>query len=353
MRMGAASRGPVPDDAAHAVWSLRSSPTAATDGLRAPMEGTGASVVAPPRGPRASPPVRRRAPLRDPRPSPAGRVPSPTAGRGRVRSPPTARRLRDRPGRTGSPSHWSLGRAWTARCCWGKRGIAAARSARDAPRGHDPQHLERGHDAVARHGVLEDDHVARLLAAEVRPRQLHAFEDVLVADGGAHDLPAGRLDGPLQPTVGQDRYDQAAGERLARRRSRARMPRTSSPSTIRPGRSTAMSRSASPSRANPTSAPRSDRVHQRRRVRRPGATLMFLPSGSMWIASTAPRSRPGSARRAPRPTRWPRRARCGGPRHGWPRRGPTGAAVSVDRVAASIWRPSANCRPRRVHPRAR
>ena len=75
---------------------------------------------------------------------------------------------------------------------------------------HDPQDLERGHDPVARGGVLEQDDVAALLAAQDRSRHLHPLEDVLVADGGPDDVAAGRLDGRLESAVREHRHDEAA-----------------------------------------------------------------------------------------------------------------------------------------------
>ena len=41
-------------------------------------------------------------------------------------------------------------------------------------------------------------------------RDLHPLEDVLVADRGPDDLPAGRLDDRLEPAVREDRHDEAA-----------------------------------------------------------------------------------------------------------------------------------------------
>ena len=79
-----------------------------------------------------------------------------------------------------------------------------------APAGHDPQHLEGGDDPVARRRVLQDDHVAALLAAQRSPADLHPLEDVLVADRGPDDLPAGRLHDRLEPAVREHRYDEAA-----------------------------------------------------------------------------------------------------------------------------------------------
>jgi hypothetical protein len=96
---------------------------------------------------------------------------------------------------------------------------------RSAGPGHHPEDLERGDDPVARGRVLEDDHVAALLAAEAGPRDLHPLEDVLVADGRPDDLAAGRLDRGLEPAVRQDGHDERALGRTPRSmRSRARSP---------------------------------------------------------------------------------------------------------------------------------
>src|SRR5207253_2785348 len=73
---------------------------------------------------------------------------------------------------------------------------------------HDPQDLQRGHDPVARRGVLTDDDVAALLTAEATAGDLHSLEDVLVTDGGADDRPARGFDRLLEPAVRQDRHDQ-------------------------------------------------------------------------------------------------------------------------------------------------
>jgi hypothetical protein len=64
--------------------------------------------------------------------------------------------------------------------------------------------------------VVQDDDVARLLAAEGGARHLHALEDVLVADRRADDLTAGSLDRPLQAAVREDRHDETARQRPVR-----------------------------------------------------------------------------------------------------------------------------------------
>ena len=61
--------------------------------------------------------------------------------------------------------------------------------------------------------------MAALLAAEARPRHEHRGQDVLVADRGADQAPARGLDRVLQPTVGQDRHDQAVAVQGAARQS--------------------------------------------------------------------------------------------------------------------------------------
>ena len=58
---------------------------------------------------------------------------------------------------------------------------AASSDSRLPAAGHDVQHLECGHDAVAAGGVLGHDHVAALLAADAGTRDQHRLEDVLVA----------------------------------------------------------------------------------------------------------------------------------------------------------------------------
>ena len=143
-------------------------------------------------------------------------------------------------------------------------GSVSARSARAAPRrGHDAQDLERRHEPVARRGVLADDDVAALLAAEARPGDLHALEDVLVADGRAHDRPRRRPRPPAEDrrsTARTRRASRSPGRRVGTR-PRARADRARGcrgpgrRRRRRPVPSTATSRSASPSSANPRSAP--------------------------------------------------------------------------------------------------
>ena len=70
-------------------------------------------------------------------------------------------------------------------------------------------------------------------------------------------------------------------------RSSAHSPSSWSPSTTRPCRSTTTRRSASPSSAKPRSAPRAITCSARSAgAVAPQPTLMFSPSGSLWITST-------------------------------------------------------------------
>ena len=125
---------------------------------------------------------------------------------------------------------------------------------RPRPRRHHPQDLEGGDDPVARGRVLADDDVAALLAAQAgarRPACPRGCTCRRPACGST--LPAGRLDGRLEPAVREDRHDErpAGAARRARAGRGPGCPRTWSPSTTRPDASTAISRSASPSSAKP------------------------------------------------------------------------------------------------------
>ena len=168
--------------------------------------------------------------------------------------------------------------------------MAAASSARPAPPpAHDPQDLERGHDAVTGRRVLEDDHMAALLAAQAGARHLHPLEDVLVADRRPDDQPAGRLDRGLEPAVGQDRHDEHPAGQLPAfeaiegedaedlvavdHPARRRRPRSAGRRRRR-GRS----RRRRPRRPPPRPATRARSLRRR--------TLMLTPSGSAWMTLT-------------------------------------------------------------------
>ena len=195
-----------------------------------------------------------------------------------------------------------------------------------------PQHLERGDDAVAGRRVLADDHVAALLAAEAGARRPHPLEDVLVADRRAHDPAAGRLDRRLEPAVREDRRRRGPPRRARRARAgRARGCRGAGRRRRRrPAASTASSRSASPSRAKPMSAPRSTTAAASDAgAVAPQPTLMLTPSGALWIdLDGAPRSPRGSRARRRRRSRWRSRGRCAGRRRRT-RRGEPEAVLAI------------------------
>ena len=107
------------------------------------------------------------------------------------------------------------------------------------------------------------------------------------------------------------------------------MPRTWSPSTTRPAASTAISRSASPSRANPTSAPRAaTSAASDAGAVAPDSTLMFTPSGSLWMTSTVA---PVAARISGPDDRRPSRSRSRGRSAARP---PRSIAASAEPVVA-------------------
>src|SRR4030042_1231276 len=65
------------------------------------------------------------------------------------------------------------------------------------PLGHDLEHPQGGQDAVSRREVVEEDRVARLLPAQIRPPGDHLFMDVLVADLRPEEPEAARFEGPF------------------------------------------------------------------------------------------------------------------------------------------------------------
>ena len=144
----------------------------------------GASLGARPRAPRARRRAREtsagvRALDHDPQRGLGARRPDEDAPAGRELA---SRGARSRAASSGSASHWSLCRTWTARCSCGNSGIAAASSSiRPAGRAEDPQDLERGDDPVA--GVACSRTITWPLFSPPRPApgHLHPVEDVLVA----------------------------------------------------------------------------------------------------------------------------------------------------------------------------
>ena len=73
---------------------------------------------------------------------------------------------------------------------------------------HDREHLQRGDHAVAGRRVIEEDEVPGLLAAEVVAAAAHLFDDVAIADGGAHELAAARGERALEAHVAHDGRDE-------------------------------------------------------------------------------------------------------------------------------------------------
>ena len=114
--------------------------------------------------------------------------------------------------------------------------------------------------------------MAALLAAEAGPATCIPSRMYLSPTGVRMTWPPAASTTAWSPPFERTDTTRAPSGRTPRsRRSRARTPRTWSPSTTCPRASTAISRSASPSRANPTSAPRAvDRRGERGRRRRPG-----------------------------------------------------------------------------------
>ncbi len=80
----------------------------------------------------------------------------------------------------------------------------------------DPRRQHQaGQRAVAGGGVVEDDDVAGLLAAEGVAVLLHLLQDVPVADAGLHELDALALHGQLEAQVGHDgRHDGVGTQRV-------------------------------------------------------------------------------------------------------------------------------------------
>ena len=70
-----------------------------------------------------------------------------------------------------------------------------------------PQNVQRGAQTVAREQVVGEDDVARLLAAERQVPLQHLLHHVLVADRGAHQVDAERLQRQLEPDVAHDGRD--------------------------------------------------------------------------------------------------------------------------------------------------
>ena len=188
--------------------------------------------------------------------------------------------------RTGSPSHCSLCRTRTARCSWGRSGIRSASSARRRPLVVTTRRTSSAVTSPSPEVVCSRT-ITWPLFSPPRPGagDLHALEDVLVADRRPDDRAAGLLDRLLQPAVREHGDDERADRRIGRVRAGAA---TAAPARARrgsgrrrrrcPAPSTATSRSASPSSANPRSAPVSrDARRERRRIRRAAVEVDVQP----------------------------------------------------------------------------
>ncbi len=88
--------------------------------------------------------------------------------------------------------------------------LAGQLAHRPAALDHDGQDLKRRHQAVAGGGMVVQDQVARLFAAQVEPARSHPLHDVTVADLGPlqHEAVAGQ--GALKAQVGHHGGDHAA-----------------------------------------------------------------------------------------------------------------------------------------------
>ena len=158
-----------------------------------------------------------------------------------------------------------------------------------AGRGHPGQQRQPGQQAVARRGVVEEDQVAALLAAEAQALRAQRLEHVAVTDGRGLHRDAGVAHRVVEAEVAHHRGHD--GRVLERARARASTGRRSPGSCRRRRRrrppSTARHRSASPSWAMPMSAPCSRTVSASGpRWVEPTPSLMFQPSGSQPMACT-------------------------------------------------------------------
>ena len=69
---------------------------------------------------------------------------------------------------------------------------------------HDAQDLECADYAVARGGVVAEDHVSALLAADIVSIAEHGFNDMTVADLCANDATSEGLEGFIQTEIAHD-----------------------------------------------------------------------------------------------------------------------------------------------------
>jgi hypothetical protein len=79
-----------------------------------------------------------------------------------------------------------------------------------------PEELKGGQEPVSRLGMVHEDDVARLLAAEIGAKAPHLLQHVAVPDARPRHLDAERGEGPLETEVGHHgRDDDAALEHAA------------------------------------------------------------------------------------------------------------------------------------------
>ena len=147
----------------------------------------------------------------------------------------------------------------------------------------DLENAQRRQKPVAGGGILAEDHVARLLAAQRRARPQHLLQHVFVAYRRPHHPDALAFERLLQARDSTSRWrsTRLPGRRPAAFRARAASSSTASPSTMRPLAVTNMARSASPSNATPQSALAvAHRLAEVLDVQRAATVrLMFRPSG--------------------------------------------------------------------------
>ena len=157
-------------------------------------------------------------------------------------------------------------------------------------------------EPVAGGAVDDGDHVARLLATEHEVAPLELVEHVAVADRGFDQLDVVGLERTAQTEVRHHRrHDGVAAQQPtvvqidgSHREHLVAVDRSS------PCSSTAITRSASPSNANPALAPDTRTASRSSDVSvDPQASLMLVPSGEAWSTSTsAPRARRAAGRGA-------------------------------------------------------
>ena len=80
---------------------------------------------------------------------------------------------------------------------------------------HDAQDLECANDAVARGGVVAEDHMSALLAADIVSIAEHGFDDIAVADLGAEDFSPVGFEGFIEAEVAHDGGNQRAAFKAA------------------------------------------------------------------------------------------------------------------------------------------